>query len=433
MNYKIVKVQEVDAPVYFENLYKKNFINKSKNYKYQHNEIQDHYIGYSPKSFLKIFNEMGNDADIIFWNAEVLQKKWAEENGISFQNQNWRTDILLAQLKKKKPEVLFLQNISSMSKNIRKDIKKLVPSIKKVVINVGYPGTWADLSDADLFFTNSPVLSERYKYLKPYLIYHSFDHMILNSSSFIGLEKKYELSFVGSLRFPESRYFFIKRLNESFDLNIWSNPELNKKLKIEKKEKDNIFSIKQLIIELFKSILKTKIIKKLILLINPKKINYKILEFFNLQSLKKQKKILIPNISTEDIENENFSFFKNKNFSRGVYGLEYFKILKQSRILVNKHADYAGIIVDNIKMFEITGIGSCLVTNYGSNLKNIFEEDKEVITYKNMNEAEDKIKFLINNPKVAEEVARNGQKKTLSKHTTNQRNIEMERVIRKSF
>ena len=85
MNYKIVKVQEVDAPGYFKNLYKKNFINKSKNYKYQHNEIQDQYIGYSPKSFLKIFNEMGNDADIIFWNAEVLQKKWAEENGIIFQ------------------------------------------------------------------------------------------------------------------------------------------------------------------------------------------------------------------------------------------------------------------------------------------------------------------------------------------------------------
>ena len=84
-------------------------------------------------------------------------------------------------------------------------------------------------------------------------------------------------------------------------------------------------------------------------------------------------------------------------------------------------------------MFEITGIGSCLVTNYGSNLKDIFEEDKEVITYKNMNEAEDKIKFLMNNPKVAEEVARNGQKKTLSKHTTNQRNIEMEGVIRKIF
>ena len=69
-----------------------------------------------------------------------------------------------------------------------------------------------------------------------------------------------------------------------------------------------------------------------------------------------------------------------------------------------------------MKMFETTGMGSCLVTDYGDNLKELFEDDYEVVTYKNMDEAKEKIKYLIDNPKIANEIGIKGQQKTLKKH-----------------
>ena len=116
-----------------------------------------------------------------------------------------------------------------------------------------------------------------------------------------------------------------------------------------------------------------------------------------------------------------------------MYGLDYYSIIKQSKIVINKHADYANHTVDNMKMFETTGMGSCLVSDYGNNLKELFEEDYEIITYKSIEEAAEKIKFLINNPKVANEIGLRGQQKTLKKHNSFLRNCEINEIIKKKL
>jgi len=429
MNFSVVKLQEIDAPVYFENLYTNKKLDKSERYVDQHTKIKNLYIGYSARSFLKNFQKLGNQAEVIFWNAEFLQKKWAIENGIKFDEKNWKKEILIAQLKKIKPEVLYFQNLSSLDLQTRKNIKTIVPSIKKVVIHIGYPGTYKDLSYGDILFINSPVLIERYNYLKPHFLYHSFDEEIVNLPYFKDIKKNFKLGFVGGLRFPESRYFFVKRLHEKFNLNVWGNFNRN----FDHKVKNNTSIFKKILFYFVKRFLNLGVVKKCILLINPKKINSKILEILNADSLKKSSNSIIPNVTQEDIEKEDFKFTESNNFHKSVYGLDYFKVIKQTEILVNKHADRANIILDNIKMFEITGMGSCLVSNYGSNLKDIFEEGSEIVTYKTMPEAEEKIKYLINNPKVAEEIAIKGQKRTLKDHTSSIRNIEIEKIIKNNL
>ena len=70
----------------------------------------------------------------------------------------------------------------------------------------------------------------------------------------------------------------------------------------------------------------------------------------------------------------------------------------------------------NIRLFESTGLGSCLLTDYKSNLTEFFNTD-EIVTYKNNEEAIDKMKYLSDNPNEAKKIAEKGMNKTLTKHT----------------
>jgi len=47
-----------------------------------------------------------------------------------------------------------------------------------------------------------------------------------------------------------------------------------------------------------------------------------------------------------------------------------------------------------------------------------FEPDIEVVTYKTPSEAIDKAKYLLKNPNAAQKIAKAGQQKTFSEHTT---------------
>ena len=71
----------------------------------------------------------------------------------------------------------------------------------------------------------------------------------------------------------------------------------------------------------------------------------------------------------------------------------------------------------NIRLFEIPGMGSCQITEDCENLKELFIPEKEVITYSNLNDLEEKIIFLKKNYKKAEEIAAAGYQKVITKHT----------------
>ena len=66
-----------------------------------------------------------------------------------------------------------------------------------------------------------------------------------------------------------------------------------------------------------------------------------------------------------------------------------------------------------MRLFEGTGLGCCVLTNHNSDISNFFDEDKEIITYKNHQEALEKIKWLLNNEKKLEEISLKGQEKTI--------------------
>ncbi|NGX28914.1 MAG: hypothetical protein K940chlam1_01102, partial [Candidatus Anoxychlamydiales bacterium] len=105
-----------------------------------------------------------------------------------------------------------------------------------------------------------------------------------------------------------------------------------------------------------------------------------------------------------------------KRVNKSIFGQEYLNVLAQSKISFNRHIDnpnHGG----NKRCFETTAMGSCLLTDRKQQLAHLFEPDKEVIYYSTIDEAIEKAKYLLNNEKIASEIARNGQKRTFKDHT----------------
>ena len=64
------------------------------------------------------------------------------------------------------------------------------------------------------------------------------------------------------------------------------------------------------------------------------------------------------------------------------------------------------------------GVGCCLLTDHMSDICSIFEPDSEIVTYSSPEEAISKAKYLIAEPKLAQEIALAGQKKNLNLYTS---------------
>ena len=116
-----------------------------------------------------------------------------------------------------------------------------------------------------------------------------------------------------------------------------------------------------------------------------------------------------------------------------VIGMDMYNLLHQSKVTFNKHTDHACRNVGNMRMFEATGVGACLITDTGKNMRDIFEADKEVVTYTNIDEAVEKVNYLTEHEEVASEIASAGQKRTLKDHTMKVRYQQIDEVIQKSL
>ena len=108
-----------------------------------------------------------------------------------------------------------------------------------------------------------------------------------------------------------------------------------------------------------------------------------------------------------------------------------FQKLSDSKISFNIHGDLAKNQAGNMRMYEVTGVGTCLLTDWKEVINDYFEPDYEIVTYKSKEEALKKVNYLLNNPKEREKIAINGQKRTLRDHTLKKRVEKVNEIILK--
>ncbi len=129
----------------------------------------------------------------------------------------------------------------------------------------------------------------------------------------------------------------------------------------------------------------------------------------------------------------NYSKSLTKSVQSPVYGIDMYRLMKKSKIILNKHGDIAGEYAGNVRLFEATGVGSCLLTDKKKNLAELFETDKEIVVYNGIDDCIEKIKWLLENEEERKKIAAAGQKKTLAMHTIEDRCKTIINIINKEL
>lgn len=105
-----------------------------------------------------------------------------------------------------------------------------------------------------------------------------------------------------------------------------------------------------------------------------------------------------------------------ERYAGPAWGRDMYGVLARSRITLNHHIDglpYA----DNCRLFEATGMGTALLTDWKPNLDEMFEPGREVLAYRTVDECAELLARYLEHDDERERVARAGQEKTLAEHT----------------
>jgi hypothetical protein len=106
-----------------------------------------------------------------------------------------------------------------------------------------------------------------------------------------------------------------------------------------------------------------------------------------------------------------------RRLNRGsVWGLDMYRALRQGRVVLNAEIDMARGSAGNMRFFEATGVGSCLLTEHHSNVGQYFEPEKEIVTFKGGDDCLAKLHALLDDPGKTDAIARAGQDRCLAKH-----------------
>lgn len=385
--------------------------------------------------FSRAMKSLGHDAHEIVYDCEILQKTWAKEKGIEYNPETWLHEIALKQIQYLRPDIVYFQDIFSIPYCIRKNLKNQFPFIKLKVIQKGYPGEHRDLSDADVLLVSSPILYDRYKDLNTHLVYHSFDDAVLEKIDFngsIGHAPKYDFIFVGSSRAPESRYWALLELIQRTCLEVWV-------YELEKSRKPRKLPTRAQVKAQMRKTLKgflwycdaETLDKMLTLGLVPDRLRRVTLEIIehkreapeqhHYDATKDERRLPVKSLR---------KMFPHRCHAP-VFGLDMYSVFSRSKIVFNKHSDPAENTVDNMKMFEATGVGTCLLTDTGRNMSDLFEEDYEVVTYLSIEECIEKVNYLLEHDDVRRQIAEAGQRRTLKDHTVLNRCQQIDEILQK--
>jgi spore maturation protein CgeB len=108
-------------------------------------------------------------------------------------------------------------------------------------------------------------------------------------------------------------------------------------------------------------------------------------------------------------------------FQGEVWGADMYQALRRSKITLNSHIDMAGREAGNMRLFEATGVGAFLLTDFKDNLHTLLAPDREVAVWRSV----DDCLAAIGDADARTAIARAGQARTLAQHTYRRRAAEI--------
>jgi spore maturation protein CgeB len=111
------------------------------------------------------------------------------------------------------------------------------------------------------------------------------------------------------------------------------------------------------------------------------------------------------------------------------WGLEMYRVLARSRIVVNRHIDVAAGYANNMRLYEATGSGALLMTDRGRNLGELFTPGREVVVYDGSEDLAAKLSAYLADDESRRHIAAAGQARTLRDHTYERRMADLAALL----
>jgi spore maturation protein CgeB len=341
-------------------------------------------------SYTKNFRKLGIEANCLIANDISLQNKWRLENIL---NNRSIDDVLYHQVNSYSPDILWIENLNGIDCEWLNNIRERIKNIRLIVAYHCSPynqNLLRKLKCVDFVITCTPGLKVALEKegLRSYLVYHGFDHDLLPRLNDTSNEVKKDLIFSGSLTtggdLHNKRIALIEHLlSEKIKIDLHANVEKAYRIRI----KQSIYFL-------------TNLLKKL----NLEKLTDG-LQFFEYgkSPVRSYSKTLLNSIS------------------KPAFGINMYNLFNMSKIVLNNHIGVAGDFAGNMRLFEVTGIGSCLLTDNKKNMSDLFDTTNEVVVYDNPEDCIRKVKWLLENEEERKRIALNGHKKTIESHTVEKR------------
>lgn len=306
----------------------------------------------------------------VFGNDRFLQNCWAEERGLQSNSSSWWLDILCEQIREFQAEAVMLLDLYRFDREAREEIRRRCPSLRWVVGWRAAPvQEGEDFRDLDLFLSS----------LK---------------------------SLVVAMR---EQGIASERLGAGFDESLWD--------RLSDTPRDLPFTF-------CGSIGKAEGMHS--------RRRHLIEEVFArtpLQIWSESSQDLRPLCAPGWLR----QWRERKRLQPAVFGMDMYRILGRSRITLNVHIDMAGGEAVNMRLYEATGMGACLLTDNPDTIGEFFEPDEEVVTYRDTAELVDKVKYLMGHPGEAEAIAARGRRRTERAHTLALRSRELRGILEKQL
>jgi len=338
--------------------------------------IFDDHFGW-PADLSLYMNQQGIETEFIIANAETLQKKWAKEQGFnSFNEHNWEKVIAHRQIRRFRPDILWKANPSDEFSSFLDDAEGYY---KKIMFWLGHEVPRLDLLErADYLITPYPErIRKHYPQLKNLKSAHAgFSQTVLDHIG--AVKKQYDIVFLGNITPEHQRRAEILAylIQNGINLKVFGGmPGLGRKYML----KRGIGSLKSG--EFGKGI---KFLAKSFWGSSYKK---------NVETIKT---VLKP----------------------AVFGMDYYRTLTQAHIGLNIHIDLAeNQFSGNMRMFETTGVGTCLITEEVEANTEIFEPGKEIMTFNSKEHLLDLLQGIDFESQQIRDIAYAGQQRTLKEHS----------------
>jgi glycosyltransferase involved in cell wall biosynthesis len=359
-------------------------------------------------SYSAALGKLGYTTEELVGDAEPMQKRWALEHGVAYAEKTWMADIALAQIRAFRPQVLLLSSwLEPFGPDFVKRCREECPSIRLVMGRVGETRPRADLFRAhDFVLSCAPDTVDYFRAqgVPSRHLDHGFDPRILERVQ-VSYEKNVHVGFVGHLTFGD--LYHNNRVRLFYDIAQLMDFTIYGLMSGVVYQPGGIKRALRLGYYAWLETLQRVRLGRLARLMP---------RYTVWQQVVRPREPYVP----------LYAFLESR-LAPPVYGLEMYRVLSTFKLCLNAHGPSA--YASNMRLYEATGVGTCLLTDWKDNLPQLFEPETEVVTYRSPAEAVEKARYLLDHDEQRQAIAAAGQRRTLRDHTIAQRAEKLHEYI----